>query len=188
MSFLINHKFKWSFVHIPKTGGTSITNVLRQIDGTEVLAGHDSVRLIKDYKDYFIFTFVRNPFTRLTSAFEHERRKGNHDISFDVFLKTVNKKELWMLPQTYFIGDGSIINYIGKYENFENDLNFILKKLDCNLKIPHVNRNPIYNRHPNLNQEKYYKFFYDISWMKDWVRETYKDDFKIFNYALELPR
>ena len=64
-----------------------------------------------------------------------------------------------------------------------------LKKLNYTEKIPHLNRNPIYDRHPNLNQEEYYtKIYFTEDWMIDWVRERYENDFKILNYDMDLPR
>ena len=64
-------------IHIPKTGGTSISSVLQEIEGTERITMHDSIRALPDSPNYFIFTFVRNPFTRLQSAFQHGVRKEN---------------------------------------------------------------------------------------------------------------
>ena len=80
------------------------------------------------------------------------------------------------------------LNFIGRYENYIDDVNSIFEKLNINETIPHRNRNPIYDIHPNLKQEKYYSYFYKEKWMEDWIKERYKDDFKIFNYGLELPR
>ena len=77
MSLLINHYSKWAFVHIPKTGGTSITKVLLEDNNTEEVSVHDSLRMLDCDGTYFIFTVVRNPFTRICSAFEDEYRKGN---------------------------------------------------------------------------------------------------------------
>ena len=36
------------------------------------------------------------------------------------------------------------------------DLNFILKEFNIQQTIPHLNRNPIYDKHPNLDSDKYY--------------------------------
>ena len=190
MALLINRTDNWAFVHIPKTGGTTITNILLNQQDTERRTGHDSLRAI-DTDNLFIFTFVRNPFTRVVSAFLHGVRDGLYPNDFTKFLNQSNKADLWLLPQTYYVNSGKTetkqISYIGKYENFENDLNKVLTKLNIlDVTIPHDNRNPIYDKLPNLNQEKYYKEYYTEEWMKDWVRERYKDDFKQFNYELEI--
>lgn len=190
MSVLINRKNKWAFIHIPKTGGTSIAEILKKENDTEQLTGHDSIRILEDVSEYFIFTFVRNPYTRIASAYSHDKRKSKIEQTFGQFLKETNPNHLWVLSQSYYVNEGKTenkkISFIGKYENFKNDLTFVLKKLNIQSKIPHLNKNPIYNNHPNLKQHDYYKFFYTEEWMKDFVREKYQDDFKQFNYGLEI--
>ena len=78
-------------------------------------------------------------------------------------------------------------SFVGKYENFENDLKKILDKLEIKCdNIPHLNSNLYYKKHPNLNTDKLYKKYYTEQWMKDWVKEKYKNDFKLFGYDLEI--
>lgn len=193
MSLLINHYSKWAFVHIPKTGGTSLTNILLKDKNTEQVSVHDSLRMLDADSSYYIFTIVRNPFTRICSAFEDEYRKGNTKHDFSFYLKNIDETNVWLLPQSYFIEAGKTknkkVSFIGRYENYDTDCNQILQKLKYSEKIPHLNRNPIYDRHPNLNQEQYYsKIYYTEDWMIDWVKERYENDFKILNYGMELPR
>ena len=189
MSLLVNHENKWAFVHIPKTAGTSISYVLNQCPNTENLVSHESIRYISHLKDYFTFSFVRNPFTRTVSAYFHTKRKYNQEMTFESFLKTTNVNELWMLPQNYFLksdDDTTQISFLGKYENLKKDTSLLFSKLQINQKLPHLNKNSIYEKHPNLKQENYYKFFYEKEWMKEWVRERYYNDIKIFNYGMDI--
>ena len=97
---------------------------------------------------------------------------------------------MWYFPQSYYINSGrendNKVSFIGKYENFTNDVNFVLKRIGFKYPIPHLNRHPLYEKHPNLKQENYYKYIYTEEWMKDWVRERYENDFKIFNYGMEI--
>ena len=191
MSLLLNRFNKWAFIHVPKTGGTSLNHVLKKDTNTEVITGHDSIRILNDVGDYYIFTIVRNPFTRLASAYNAECRKYGFK-EFGTFIKDINENDSWYLPQVFYINAGKHetrkVTYIGKYENYEQSVSTIFSRLDINDNIPHLNRNPIYDKEPNLNQQKYYSFLYNEDWMLDWVRERYKDDFKIFNYGMDIPR
>ena len=188
MSLLINKVHKWAFVHIPKTGGTSVNKVLLNQEGTEFITSHDSIRMVPD-ENFFIFTTVRNPYTRFFSAWLHGIRKNIYPSDFGSFLKQFNESDVWFLPQTYYIEQGKTnnrkVSYIAKYENIRKDVNKAFERINIHSPLPHLNKNPIYEKHPNLNQEKYYSFLYTDE-MKMWVRERYKDDFKQFNYELEI--
>ena len=75
---MISHQYKCIFIHIPKTGGTSIENVLRQ-DKTK---GSDH-SLLKDYSNYsifdnyFKFAVVRNTYDRIWSIYSYYSSGGN---------------------------------------------------------------------------------------------------------------
>lgn len=190
MSLLINHVRKWAFIHIPKTGGTSLNNILLNQEGTERITSHDSIRVIPDNSDYFIFTIVRNPYTRFMSAWQHGIRVGRYSDNFNEFIENFNENDMWFLPQEYYFEQGKTnnkkISCVIRYENLSAGIKKPLEFINVHTTIPHLNRNPIYERHANLNQEKYYKFFYTENWMIEWVKERYKNDFKQFNYELEI--
>jgi len=99
---MISHKHKFIFTHINKCGGTTISNILRQYVERRGF-DHDklSVRIkdcIGDSKDYFKFTFVRNPWDKMTSFYHyHKRRKWdlgwpwdkNNSPEFGEFIKQI---------------------------------------------------------------------------------------------------
>ena len=198
---------------MPKTAGESIETALMGRPNWEKddpnyaslnlpkdsTVGEDKHYTISQWKDhmcfdsYFKFTFVRNPYTRLASVYEHGIRKGIYKSTFSDLLTKESKSDIWLMPQYFFTKAGSNkqkkISFIGKYENLKKDIKHIFNTIGVNnYKLPHLNRNPIYDRHPHLKQEGYYKTFYSEDWMIDWVKERYKNDFKIFNYGMELPR
>ena len=85
--FLAFFKYKFKFIHIPKTGGTSLEvvfdlqheNNLYQpgfshiINGVSFAPQHFTHNIIDHFKpeckDYFSFTVVRNPFTKIISEY-----------------------------------------------------------------------------------------------------------------------
>lgn len=80
---IICHKFKFVFVHIPKTGGTSISNALRPLlgrrDDYEILRApkHFTAAQIRqryftsdlEWSSYLSFAFMRNPWDRIYSDY-----------------------------------------------------------------------------------------------------------------------
>ena len=87
---IINHKRKFIFVHIQKTAGSSITQALHQIEGSERIAHPHSMINIIDmevYRDYFAFCIVRNPYERLVSWWNMMLHKGIHN-DFSHYLLT----------------------------------------------------------------------------------------------------
>ena len=89
---------KQIFIHIPKTAGISVVKAFfRDVN----LEGHRSVYFYKqvfgkDLSEYFIFTFVRNPWDRLYSAYKFLQKGGIniHDKNaFDMYLSEYNDFE-----------------------------------------------------------------------------------------------
>tara|TARA_Y100000287_G_C14219655_1_gene355521 strand:+ start:1145 stop:1714 length:570 start_codon:yes stop_codon:yes gene_type:complete len=189
LTLLKNKIDTWAYVHIPKTGGTTIKNLLKEVDGNLSLQNHSPITSINN-EDIFTFTFVRNPFTRFMSLYYHECRKVKDTIQLRKFVEDVTDNYFLYMPQSYYVNeDKSNLSFVGKYESFIDDLNFVLKQFNIQHKIPHLNRNPIYDKHPHLNSDKYYsQILSQEKWVVEWIRERYKDDFKIFNYGMELPR
>jgi hypothetical protein len=66
------------FVHVPKTGGTFVNNLVKQHAEVEWEGPlHATYDMLPDeYRDLPAVAFVRNPFTWYPSWWEHQRRKG----------------------------------------------------------------------------------------------------------------
>lgn len=63
----------WAFVHVPRTGGSSIRHALERIGGVRGgLRKHVPAREIRRlYPDIMMFGFVRNPWDRLVSLYSY---------------------------------------------------------------------------------------------------------------------
>jgi len=172
------------FIHIPKTSGMSIQlNLRKHIPA--INSHHRKVTYYdKSLRDrQFVFTFVRNPYDRLVSAFsyltqgicnEKDRAKAaKFPLNFKDFVIELNHNNIYMihmLPMTFWLDDG--VNFIGRYENIQEDYNYV-----CSiLQIPEE-KLPLLNN----SKHKHYSQYYDQESI-DIVSKIYKKDLEAFNY------
>lgn len=182
----INFKKKLLFIHVPKCGGNFVKRVVGGFSG-------DSHSKCSDFPDkiltsFFCFSFVRNPWSRVVSAYNYLLKGGNnsnHDLqsrenylmkysSFDSFVKEgglerANLMQLHFLDQSYFLDRD--IDYVGKIENLKKD-SLLLSN--------------IFGDNPDLRSFDpgvYYKYrsFYNTKTV-DIVSKIYSEDIAKYNY------
>ena len=86
---MINHEYKFIFIHIPKCAGMSIGRTLYNLvdkdpktyEGFKI--HHDEFDE-KIWKEYFVFTFLRNPLDRLYSQYRYRDFLYKHDFEYAV--------------------------------------------------------------------------------------------------------
>ena len=186
-------------VHIPKCAGNSVCKGLFG----DYSCGHMSLKRYQimfgplEFKAYFKFTVVRNPYDRLVSAFLFMKKGGNNEqdrrwaerhlspyADFDAFVKGwVNRKNIWsglhFRPQSSFIcleKNRPGLDFIGYYENLEADFAFICRKLQLKATLLQANR--------NLSREKDYREYYTDEARKI-VAQVYADDLQVLGYAFD---
>jgi len=85
---LVNHKYRFLFVHIPKTSGAAFRAYNRKRlspwwrkDCEEIGAAHDALtpEAAEKAKDYFKFTIVRDPWQLIASAYRFDTQGIRHD-------------------------------------------------------------------------------------------------------------
>lgn len=77
------------------------------------------------FNSYFKFCFERNPWDKVISYYYWENRKEKY-TDLDDFLK---KKKLCTDFHRYSINGELAVDFVGRYENFTEDLNFVCNKL-----------------------------------------------------------
>ena len=191
------YKTKTIFIHIPKTAGVSL---LKAIYGEVTLTGHrsfyfNSIILNIKNEEYFSFAFVRNPFDRLYSTYMFLKKGGmnNHDrLAFethllkfkdfeDFVINGLDEKLIFqithLIPQYEYLCDlrGKIlVDFIGRFENLEEDINSLSKKLKKHIKLSHHNHN---------NKKDYTEVY--TNEMIEKVYQLYKKDIDIFEYSFK---
>lgn len=192
------------FVHIPRAAGNSISNSLFGHCG----GGHKSIR---DYRKifgpwfhfYYKFTFVRNPFARLVSAYDYLKKGGhpawpsNRRFAKQVIASYTGFSEFvlqWLrpdrsdfplphfYPQTFFLElDGELtVDFIGSVESIKKDFDIVCRELGKGNSLHRENEAP--------GERKPLSAFYTKDSVIRRVQEVYKSDFGKLGYPRNLER
>ena len=193
---IISHDRKLLFVHIQKTGGMSLQQILlRQIpDATPWHDHHSDIRLAEaelgeDLADYYTFAFVRNPWDRMVSWYSRVQQKVHVaraivrdaivDVPFRKFVRQhIEKKPHPIIakPQVdYLVGarGQQLVMDIYRFEQFEEECRRLCDRIGLDAsQIPHK----------NSSKHEHYSTFYDAE-TKQIVAERFAADCKAFGYT-----
>lgn len=197
---MTDHKF--IFIHIPKTGGTSVESALKLS-----LDHHDHQfyrKSFKNYTDFFVFTVVRNPFDRAVSDYKwvtntkysypaKQLKEMFVNKSFEYFLdnyynlkfKDVKRfKNLnWFKnhhlthcrEQIDLLNPIDDVDYIMRFENLQQDFDIVCEKIGIpQQQLPHKNK---------TNRKHYTEYYNDET--KKIVAEKFSKDIEYFGYKFE---
>ena len=172
------------FIHIPKTGGSTIRLGIWK----ERYEGPVFGKMPDEWKDKFKFAFVRHPISRLVSAWSDFTQHRGQTHTIEEFLDVVMDESVNYIPptqnmaekirhhtiaQTHPFNTLFEADFIGRHENYIEDLKFILDKMHV---VPeHI---------PNWRETK------KVDW-KDVVKgktlmravEFFEEDFEKLGYA-----
>jgi len=134
------------------------------------------------WDQFFKFCFVRNPYERAVSDYLFLSRSRNLNISFYEFLKSIENQleggtifkmayDNWPM---YTINGQIVVDFVGRYENLQNDLNHVFNVINLKWKCQNLltlNKNIGYN----------YKDFYGLK-EKYIVEKIFKNEIEFFEY------
>ena len=200
-TILIYEKCKTVFSGNAKVASSSIKYYFKT-QNIELI--RDLFSNINKYKDYFTFTFVRNPWERMVSLYCNKilspnmvNTKTGVDICFeeygDIFYAGMSFGEfvnnIVSLDQTYLDAhihpqhwktcatgtQNIILDFVGKFENINEDWRHICKISGLPFK-----------RLERKNQRKkcHYSYYYNTK-IKNIVSEYWSTDINLFNYTFE---
>lgn len=180
------------FVHINKTGGTSIGNAI----GLSVKNHQTAKEIIKrigqtQWDSAYKFTFVRNPWDRIVSLYEYRHKKNKTKIAsrglkFEQWIsKTIGKEQdsyyydnpKSFQTQTEWLKDpqGNIsIEAIGRFEYINEDFDKISQTIGLQVQLPHLNAS---------SRAPYQSYYTDQS--RATVASWFREDIERFEYRFE---
>lgn len=185
------------FIHIPKAAGTSVVQTLFGEGSRHLRYSEYEQANPRKFREYFKFTFVRDPWSRLYSAYgflkkggmnEMDRQWANDNLSkftdFDSFVKrwvTPENIRGWVhfYPQHYFICDDALdlkMDFVGRFEQIDRDVAVVQRQLG--LPIQPMDKVNVTNRTeltiPVYTQET-----------RDIVSQVYAKDIDLFQYEFK---
>ncbi len=212
---MISHPFKFIYSHIPKCAGTTIEVALKKHAspslGNELAIENKwwrNKRLFELYSEnpsYFKFSFSRNPFDRIVSAYSFFT---NHNISFKNFVFEVelflnhNPQNIFKEVDNNFCCNPSVnktfmplndpllgyhvlpqnyyitskFDFIGKVENLQNDFDQVCESVGLDrIKLPNLNQ----------SSHQHYTSYYDQE-CRDIVENLYQGDLNQFKYNFDV--
>ena len=185
---IISRRHKFAFVHIPKTGGTTITSLLLPYLGRGPKRGkgwqtyyhtfgmHGGIREFNGAKKYFKFAFVRNPWDWLVSLYKSgaiKKRAGYvKRPSWEKMISLLSKKHPQPQLSWLTINGKIAVDYIARLEDIDNEVDYIFKKLGLKYnKIPHRLKR---------GRPHYTEWYNDKS--RKIVARVFRKDIKMFGY------
>lgn len=167
------------FLKTPKVAGTSMLKVLVDRLG-------EPKRYFKDWEgefsdkvlgDYFIFSFVRNPWDKMVSLWKFMGRSQTIYRILTDHRKITKSTRFHARPCHVFthLNGNQFVDFIGRYESLQEDFNKV-----CDLiGIKRANL-PMLNTSKHDHYSKYY-----IEDMREMVAKKYAKDIELFGYVFE---
>jgi len=213
IKYCVSDKIRLAYIVNSKAGCSAIKQSLMASSGDNVNGdnywdvhkvgvekGYVKAALSESEKQYYFFTFVRSPFSRMASlylnkfcnqqnisqrGFGYSKYLGgvlDRNDSFESFLTKVSKIpdvlcDRHFKPQAYLINQEAIkIDYIGKFENFNEDYTALSERFGLR-ELNVINQSASYNLRDLYTQKTL-----------DLVAARYAEDIEQFGYKNEYDK
>ena len=188
---LFNRQHKFVYVHLSKTGGTSIRRALETRAGTESFMSRDrkhmSAQQIRDhlgaeiYRSMTSFAHVRNPWDLEVSNYHYVLQNRNHYLhsifkklgSFDAYISWRCRHVAFQQANMLSDVSGSlIVDHIYRFERLSESFDEIMAVLNIDANLPRL----------NFSKHQAYQSYYN-SQTKKLVARAFEKDIEVFGYS-----
>lgn len=203
---IINHKRKFVFVCVPKTGSTTLSKYFKRTGEFDKPKDHawltekyhypiSKIQQEENVKDYYKFAYHRNPFDRLVSSWiDFTQAKGHQSWSDKLtkqfkswedfaknFVDTEWANEIHFQPTTYYthVEGVQVVDHVARYEDFDSETKHIL----TNVGIKYRNEDFGHRFRQTSREKDYRKYYKDDATIENVSRhfmtdlETFGDKF-----------
>ena len=142
----------------------------------------------EQWDTYYKFTFIRNPYDKVISAWKYLNKTNNTNILLQDFIISKNTCDNYTFFHTFItqyehlkdIRDTLNINYCGRFENLNEDLLIILIELGIT-KFTHKHSLINNIKINKSDKSEIYTSFYDVDSLQI-VNSLFEDDFKYLQF------
>lgn len=168
---VIKMKYKALFIHIPKTGGASMSTA-------PFVLKHGSFEVAPDtefHKSMIRFSFIRHPFYRFASAalnLDYTTEENFEKFVDSLTLKKIMEDDyyLHLRPMTWYLHTDEIkLEFIGRFEWLNEDWERLCRLCDEKWELPHHNKSG--RTYDHLLTDK----------VKKKLAKIYAKDFEVFD-------
>jgi len=193
---VISEQYRFIFIHVIKTAGTSITAALKPFGKThkEILGGytcHDPAQVIiskmgkASFDSFFSFAIVRNPWDLMVSNYNYVLKSPKHArhaefkafSGFGEYLAWQCAREFKSQRDYLFSGEEQLVDFIGRYENLESDWKTICERIGIKVELPFLN---------TTNSRPYLEFY--TQELIEMVARKLEADIQQFGYQFDPAR
>jgi len=155
---IINKQHRFIYIHVPRTGGTSIRQAWKDLDKNGLVdhsckigrmrKKHVTVRELRcvgklndcEFDRYFKFGFIRNPWDRVYSLYCKHREQSDINckkgFKYWLFDELQLHQQFQKRPAWHFLRG---VDYVARFESFEKEWDYIFDKVGMpRIDIPHL--------------------------------------------------
>ncbi|KUP93310.1 sulfotransferase family 2 domain-containing protein [Tritonibacter horizontis] len=187
---MLSKNKQFLFIHVVKTAGTSMREVLNPYDWAQHPNGPHAT--MADYQDYlgeramcfFSFAFVRNPYDWMVSLYEYMRWEVDHHSHAQASQMTFPEFVEWQAVQVgtlrqtdWLYNDGARqVDFLGRFETLAADFDRLRTLLNLRANLPHA---------LGSDGRGQWREYYTPE-ARDILCEVWQADFENFGYSMEL--
>lgn len=192
---------------VPKAANSTVVTTLARLKFGREVGSREAKRMfatpahlggteVDNFDSLFKFTVVRNPYTRVLSAFldkiERFRERDNHNTTFAEFLQRLRDDHRYLYGNAHWVPQSDLMlipverfDLVGRVESLDRDLAQITGRIRPGTSDT-ITSTTSAGPPPTRASEKLRRY-YDDPALIELVRAIYRDDFSAFGYSTDFP-